>query len=152
MNMAIAGFLPVAIVRYVERTRRRRVGTDLLLAAFFLSVAAVAVVSVPNSASSAAIGGAAAVLGVGFAAHCRVGGRWRRFRAVSPAVPIAGVAWIALLAVGFPDPAGDGQVVNVYVHFVGYALGFTAAYLAHGWRLFDAASKKKGSAVGPETE
>ena len=52
--------------------------------------------------------------------------------------------WIGLLAIGFPEmPADSGSVTNIYVHFLGYALGFMTAYLGHEWGLFGDWSPRK---------
>ena len=43
---------------------------------------------------------------------------------------LAGVFFLAVPFVTFPaDPIVEGSVVNLYVHFLGYALGFVASYV-----------------------
>lgn len=140
VNMTLAGVLPVAIVRYITSRLRRPIDSTALPAVFFLSAGYVGGVAVPPSPASVVVAAVAGGLGVIFAAlfsraergSSRAGGG----RGLV-ATLVAGIGvWMALLSVGFPEPTGaDGAVVNVYVHFFGYALGFTTAYLAHEWGL-----------------
>lgn len=135
MNMVLVGFLPVAIVRYGETLRNRRVGTEVLLVSFFTSVAIIAAVSVPPSALSTAVMVAAAGLGAVFGVQLYFselgsGPFDASLRTVCPVIAAA-VVWAALPSTGFPDPARNGEVINIYVHFVGYALGFISGYLSH---------------------
>ena len=145
VNMALVGFLPTAIGRYMEAKRGRPVDTTLLLTAFFVSVGGIAILAVPRSALTLAVGTSGVALSVLFGwAFVRrerrltdTRERWRT-AAVDPAV-VAGVGtWLVLLVAAFPQTvASGGSVTNVYVHFVGYALGFMTAYFAHEWELFE---------------
>ncbi|WP_158294470.1 rhomboid family intramembrane serine protease [Halorubrum sp. GN11GM_10-3_MGM] len=151
VNMALVGFLPVAIGRYIEAKRGRPIDTGLLLAAFFLSVSGIAIFAVPRSPLASAVGTAGLTLCVLFGGSAvrqelRLAdsrGRWRA--SASDPVVIVGIGtWILLLATAFPQTvATDGSVTNVYVHFVGYALGFMTAYLAHEWKLFENRVEKR---------
>ena len=151
VNMALVGFLPIAIGRYIEAKRGRPIDATLLLAAFFLSVSGIAVLAVPWSSLTFAVGTTGLALSVlfggSFARHERTLAntheRWRTAVA-DPAVVFGIGAWILLLATAFPQTvATDGSVTNVYVHFVGYALGFITAYLAHEWKLFENRVEKR---------
>lgn len=140
VNMALVGFLPIAVGRYVESRLRRPIQTGVLLSSFFLSTAYIATASVPRSTFSLSVAAVSLVLGVAFV------GRERRYpapetllrSAVTDPSIVAGVgAWLLLLALAFPRVVvRDGSVVNVYGHFLGYSLGFMTAYLAHEWELF----------------
>ncbi|MFO7925516.1 hypothetical protein [Natronomonas sp.] len=142
INMAIVGFLPVATTRYLERKLEHPLDTSLLLTSFFLSMSYVGVVAVPLSTVSVALAAASVVFGSIFAiqfgrsvSEALLSGDTRSN--TFDATLLSGViVWIVLLSVGFPkiDATGDG-VTNLYVHFMGYALGFTVSYLVHEWRL-----------------
>lgn len=151
VNMALVGFLPVAIGRYIEAKRRRPIDTTLLLAAFFLSISGIAMLAVPRSALTVAVGTAGVALsvlfGASFVRHERrlenSRDRWRA-SASDPVVIVGTGTWILLLATAFPQTvAAGGSVTNVYVHFVGYALGFMTAYLAHEWEFFENRVEKR---------
>ena len=156
VNMALVGFLPTAIGRYMEAKRGRPVDTTLLLAAFFVSVGGIAILAVPRSALTLAVGTSGVALsglfGLVFIRRERrltdTRERWRT-AAVDPAV-VAGVGtWLVLLVAAFPQTvASGGSVTNVYVHFVGYALGFMTAYLAHEWELFENRVKNRSTPTG----
>jgi membrane associated rhomboid family serine protease len=156
VNMALVGFLPTAIGRYMEAKRGRPVDTTLLLTAFFVSVGGIAILAVPRSALTLAVGTSGVALSVLFGwAFVRrerrltdTRERWRT-AAVDPAV-VAGVGtWLVLLVAAFPQTvASGGSVTNVYVHFVGYALGFMTAYLAHEWELFENRVKNGSTPTG----
>ncbi|TKX87530.1 rhomboid family intramembrane serine protease [Halorubrum sp. SS5] len=145
VNMALVGFLPIAIGRYIEAKRERPVDTTLLLAAFFISVGGIAMFAVPRSPLTVAVGGAGVTLSVlfggSFVRHERnlANSRSQWVTAASDPAVVFGVGtWLLLLATAFPQTvASGGSVTNVYVHFVGYALGFITAYLAHEWELFE---------------
>jgi hypothetical protein len=154
ITMALTGVLPIAIVRYLEAKLDRPIETTLLLASFFVSVGYVGAVTVPVSPTSAAVVIAAAVFGSAFAVHfsrANVGSMRRAAtcEAFDRSLVVAVVAWILLLSVGFPRiEAGGNSVSNVYMHFIGYALGFTMAYLVHELRLFgDRPAKEKSMSL-----
>lgn len=151
VNMALVGFLPVAVGRYIEARRGRPIDTTLLLAGFFLSISGIAMLAVPRSALAFAVGTAGLALSVlfggSFVRHERrlanSQDRWRT-TASDPAVIVGIGTWGLLLATAFPQTvATGGSVTNVYAHFVGYALGFMTAYLAHEWELFENRVEKR---------
>ncbi|MBP1901951.1 membrane associated rhomboid family serine protease [Halorubrum trapanicum] len=157
VNMALVGFLPVAIGRYIEANRGEPIDTTLLLTAFFLSISGIAILAVPQSALTFAVGTAGVALSVlfggSFVRHERrlanSHDRWRA-SASDPVVIVGTGTWILLLATAFPQTvAAGGSVTNVYVHFVGYALGFMTAYLAHEWEFFENRVKKRVDAGRP---
>lgn len=151
VNMALVGFLPIAIERDIEAKRGEPIDTTLLLAAFFLSMSGIAVLAVPPSTLTFAVGTAGLALSIlfggSFVRHERrlanSQDRWRTV-ASDPVVVVGIATWILLLATAFPQVvASGGSVTNVYVHFVGYALGFMTAYLAHEWKLFENRVEKR---------
>jgi membrane associated rhomboid family serine protease len=151
VNMALVGFIPIAIARYIEAKRGRPIETTLLLAAFFLSVSGITMLAVPRSTLTFAVGTTGLALSVlfgrSFAHHeRRLANSHDRLRtaASDPAVVVGVGAWLLLLATAFPQTvASGGSVTNVYVHFVGYALGFITAYLAHELELFENRVEKR---------
>ena len=151
VNMALVGFLPVAIGRYVEVNRGRSIDTTLLLAAFFFSISGIAMFAVPGSPLASGVGTAGLALSVlfggSFVRHeLRLASSHDRWRtAVTDPTVVVGVGtWILLLVTAFPQTvATGGSVTNVYVHFVGYALGFMTAYVAHEWELFEDRVEKR---------
>lgn len=155
INMALAGFLPVAITRYLERKLRHRIDTSLLLASFFLSVGYVGVVAVPLSTVSVALATNSVMFGTIFAIQF---GRslsgtylWSVTRSdlTDATLVNAVIVWIVLLSMGFPEiDAGGEGVTNLFLHFVGYTLGFTTAYLVHEWRLLGDRPAKEYEPLG----
>lgn len=156
VNMALVGFLPTAIGRYVEAKRGRPVDTTLLLATFFVSTSGIAVLAVPRSALTLAVGTSGVALSVLFGGtfirrERRLTDTRERWRAAAadPEVVLGAGTWLLLLATAFPKTvASGGSVTNVYVHFVGYALGFMTAYLAHEWELFENRVKNGSTPTG----
>jgi hypothetical protein len=145
MNMALAGFLPVVIATYVERRLGYPVDGVILLTAFFSSVGYIAAIALPWSTPSNAI--AAVAVGVALAFTFRYGVSVRSGLSFTQrcldrcggkeTLSIAGLGvWVVLLSMGFPETVvSDGAVTNIYIHFLGYALGFANAYLAYEWEL-----------------
>lgn len=139
INTAFFGFLPIALVWYLSRRPGTRTGLHDAPVLFFGCTTLVAVVAVPPSLLSLS------VVVSGLLATVAYLGEWmpgivtlRReladgWRTRPGALGIAAVG--ASTAVLFPfvafpaAPAGGGQVVNIYVHLLGYTLGFIAAYV-----------------------
>ncbi len=144
LNMAIVGFLPVVIATFVERRLGHHVDGVALLTAFLASIGYIAALAVPQvrrSSATVLIVGIVAVSVAGKYGSVRIGrsvssefarenGKTGALLAVSFGI------WAALLSLGFPATVADGgTITNVYVHFLGYALGFTTAYIAYEWQL-----------------
>lgn len=157
MNMALVGFLPVVIATYIERRLGHFVDGVLLLVAFFVSVGYVAVIALPWTTYSAVITITATALAVGFVFKYVVSIR-ECLEPVQTLVEWCGGAktliatgigiWGLLLWMGFPESVAEGgAVINIYVHFLGYALGFITAYLAYEWQLIG--ERSVGTAVPP---
>jgi hypothetical protein len=145
MNMALVGFLPIVIATYAERRLGYLVDGVLLLVAFFVSASYIAAIAVPWTTYSAVIAVTAAVLALGFVLQYVVSIRdclepiqtLVEWCGGAKTIVVVGIGiWGALLWIGFPESvADDGAVINIYVHFIGYALGFITAYLAYEWQL-----------------
>ena len=145
LNMAISGFLPVAIATHVERRLDRPVDGAVLLVAFFASVGYIAAIALPRSTHSNAV--ALVAVGVVLGSALRYDVSFRsglsfvrrclgRFGGPEALSTVGVGVWAVLLSAGFPETVADeSAVTNIYVHFLGYALGFTSAYLAYEWRL-----------------
>ncbi len=136
VNAAFVGYLPVALAGYLRRVFGVTADRELAAGLFFLGLALVAVLVVrtPLTYAVAAVAALAAV---------------SRLRAVDAGLPrstdalgVPGEAELAVVAVLLlfggllgafpPDPVVDGAVVNVYVHLLGFALGFIAPFVTFG--------------------
>lgn len=143
--MAFAGYLPLALADYLHVRFDVGPGTALAPVFFFCSLAVVAALSVrtvvPGDATVLLGTSGLVVVAVLSALLFAVAAydESRRFRAKLQAAVHAtghfelGVAGFVLLAlfpfVAFPaDPTVGGHTLNLYVHLLGYALGFTVTY------------------------
>lgn len=143
--MAFVGYLPLALADYLEE--RADVGPSETLAPvfFFLGIALIAglsVQSVQRDRATVLLGTGGLVLTAMLSAllywlsapdHARDVLRKVRAAADRPGnvelLGFAGIVFVAFLFVAFPPAVTDGAiVVNVYVHLLGYALGFISAY------------------------
>lgn len=135
--LAFFGFLPLALAGHLHR--RFGVSSELDLAAvlFFAGLGLVALLSPasPVTYGLAAAAGLAALL-YGLPMLDGRSGLVRNVRAATGAAGHVELSLVALVAflvfpfVAFPPAPGAGAaVVNVYVHLLGYALGFMATYL-----------------------
>ncbi|MDH5018729.1 hypothetical protein [Halobacterium rubrum] len=137
LAMAFLGFLPVALALFARERLLPGVSLDHAPLLFFAGAGTVAVLAVP--ASRFALVGVA-VAAVGVAAYGR--SLWRavdasRLRAAlgrAGDAELAAAGVVLVLAAPFvafpPDAAGDGYVLNVYSHLLGFCLGFIAPYTA----------------------
>lgn len=134
--MAFFGFLPLALAGFVHD--RFDVGDEMDLAGalFFAGMAPVSLL-VAESVVTDGLAAAALLAAVLFAWSSLEG--TRRFGAsvrAATAAPgyfeLSAVGLVAFLAfpfLAFPtDPGAGGTIVNVYVHMLGYAMGFIATY------------------------
>ncbi len=139
LGMAYVGALPAALFLFLDRRLDARVGLDDAPGLFLAGLAVVAVRAVPTTAGLA-IAAAAGLLAVVYAFRLRravPGGSWaavRRALGRSGYVELAAatpVLFVLALLAGFPaDPLAPGTVVDLFGHFVGYALGFVSLYLS----------------------
>jgi membrane associated rhomboid family serine protease len=143
--MAFVGYLPLALADYLET--RADVGPSETVAPllFFLGMALVAglsVQSVQRDRATVLLGTAGLVLTAILAALLywlsapdRASDVVRKVRGMAhrpgnaELLGFSGVVFVSFFFVAFPPAAADGAtVVNVYVHLLGYALGFIATY------------------------
>lgn len=146
MAMALVGFLPVVTTEYVESRFSGAFGLSCSPALFFLGVVVIVMRATPPTLIRPALAGVAAGGGLLYLrASIRSLGADQReqFRAALgqvgyvEALVLALLLFFIVLFAGFPsDPIGDGWVVNVYVHFLGYGLGFLAPYLTYSINRF----------------
>lgn len=144
LNMALVGFLPVVIATYVERQLGYPVNGVVLLTAFFASVGYIAAIAVPQVPRSSALAAVTVTVAVSIARNYRrvqasrsvTGGRADGNWGIGTLIAVGFAVWAVLLSIGFPETvATGGTITNIYVHFLGYALGFTTAYIAYEWQL-----------------
>ena len=143
VNMALAGLLPILCYCYARDRFFPAAPLAALPAVFFGLVGWIALLALPVSTeglglAGLAIGVAGALLAVLYAASSDV--RFPppvrehvRTIASRPGhgdlLAVAAVAAVGYPVVGFPsDPAGGGSVVNLYVHLLGFCLGFIGPF------------------------
>ena len=152
VNMALAGLLPILWFCYARDRFAPAASVGALPAAFFALVGWIALLALPVSTegdgqAGLAIGVAGALLALLYAASSGV-----RFpRSVRPGVKslaarpgygdllaVGAVVVVGYPVVGFPsDPVGGGGVVNLYVHLLGFCLGFIGPFALLAAGVFD---------------
>lgn len=153
VNMAFAGVLGLLLVAYAGRRIDRRVRVRHAPGVFFAAVAVVSLVALPVDATSVGIAAASALVAVVYAASgwrdlrrtAANDGTAARARGVDSTAGyedvgvLAAVVFFGYPFVGFPSPAAvDGSIVNLYVHLLGFCLGFIVPYVAVETGLFAA--------------
>lgn len=143
--MAFVGYLPLALADYLETQADVGPSETVAPVLFFLGIALVAglsVQSVQRDRATVLLGTAGLILTAILAALLywlsapdRASDVTRKVRGMArrpgnaELLAFAGVVFVAVFFVAFPPAAADGTtVVNVYVHLLGYALGFIATY------------------------
>ena len=136
--MGLVALLAFELFAYVETRLSRCLSQEDAAVVFFAEIGLMAAVVRPHTTATVAIAVAAFVLAVGYAlAIGRV--LWAEDRVWTDRVGEAGYvelgAAAVVLLVGFPfvafppDPTGDGTVLNLYTHLLGFALAFLAAFI-----------------------
>lgn len=130
VNMAFVGYLPVALAGYLRATFDVRAERAIAAALFFVGLALVALLTV-RLTLTVAVAGVAGLAAVGNLLAADVG-----LPSSRPALGRSGDAELVVVAVFLlagglvaafpPDLTMNGAIVNVYVHLLGYALGFIA--------------------------
>lgn len=132
LNMAFSGLLALVLVAYGARLDDRIRLRDAP-ALFFAAIVTISIVALP-SGTARGVGVASAVLAAGYVIAAR-----RSPRGDPPVNLRAGwldagvlgaVALLGYQYVGFSTVTADGGVVNVYVHLLGFCLGFLVPYSA----------------------
>jgi len=143
--MAFVGYLPLALASYLEE--RADVGSSGTLGPifFFLGIGLIAglsVQSVERDRATVLLGTSGLILTAllsallyWLSASVEPGTVVQKLRAMArhsgaaELLGFAGVLFVVFLFVAFPSDVGSGTtVVNVYVHLLGYALGFISTY------------------------
>ncbi|WP_052334938.1 hypothetical protein [Halorubrum sp. AJ67] len=138
INMALFGYVAVALVTVVGD--RFEADTCRYLPALFLASAGyVAVHALPVSAASVGLASVALAVAIPFGRFAERHSTQSLRRTVAQALdtPVYGelfaVSVVILLGypfVGFPTPTPGGPRVNIYIHFLGYALAYTVVYVS----------------------
>mgnify|MGYP000005855926 CR=1 FL=1 len=139
VNMAFVGLLPTMLVGYVSRQFTAEVLDSHAPALFFVGTGVIALIAVPSRIGALAV---AVVAGAGVLLYVRdiyadvsdlsIAGFQH---ALTPAGHLELAALSLVLFVGAPFAAfttvsfGDGTVLNLYSHLLGYCLGYLAPYL-----------------------
>jgi len=143
INMALVGLFPLLLGLYARERFFPSASIRVLPALFFLLIGWIAALVLPLSTSGPGLAGVAitvagVLLGLIYALSTGVNRRWPLREQVRTATSRPGysdlfVVGVVLLVgyplVGFPaDPTGDGSVVNLYVHLLGFCLAFIGPF------------------------
>lgn len=152
VNMALAGLLPILWYCYARDRFAPAASVAALPAVFFALVGWIALLALPVSTegpglAGLSIGVAGALLALLYAASSGVRPprpllEHARTVASRPGygdlLAVGAVVAVGYPVVGFPaDPAGDGSVVNLYVHLLGFCLGFIGPFALLAGGVFD---------------
>jgi hypothetical protein len=144
INMALLGLLPLLLWAYARERFALDASVRALPAVFFLLVGWIALLALPVSTTGAGVAGlatAGAGVSIGAVYAMSTDGGVRlptrdRLRAVTSRpgygdlFVVGSVLLVGYPVVGFPaDPTATGQVVNLYVHLLGFCLGFIGAFV-----------------------
>lgn len=148
INMALLGLLPLLLVSYARRQFFPRLNLRHAPATFFLALAAVSLLALPSDAIVSSVAVASAGIGGLYLASVRRSWHLSPRETLSTLVArqgygdllvVALALFIAYPFVGFPaDVAGSGQVLNLYVHLLGFCLAFIGPYALLSAGAFDA--------------
>ncbi|QUO47522.1 hypothetical protein [Halorubrum ruber] len=152
VNMALAGLLPIVWYYYAREQFAPGASVAALPAVFFALVGWIALLALPVSTegiglAGLSIGVAGALLALLYAASSGVRlPRSLRAHAKSIAsrpgygdlLAVGAAVAVGYPVVGFPsDPAGADSVVNLYVHLLGFCLGFIGPFALLAGGVFD---------------
>ena len=155
VNMALAGLLPILWYCYARDRFAPSASVTALPAVFFALVGWIALLALPVSTEGVGLAGlatgvAGALLALLYAASsdARLPRPIRthlRSVASSPGygdlLAVGAVVAVGYPVVGFPaDPSGGGSVVNLYVHLLGFCLGFIGPFALLAGGVFDEAA------------
>ena len=155
VNMALAGLLPILWYCYAREEFAPSASLGALPAVFFALVGWIALLALPVSIegdglAGLAIGVAGALLALLYAASSDLRpphSLRERARTVASRpgygdlLAVGAVVAVGYPVVGFPaDPSGGGSVVNLYVHLLGFCLGFIGPFALLAGGVFDEAA------------
>ena len=130
--MAVSGLLPVALGGYLDRRFGLEISSEIAGFLFLVGLAITALLAVPDGFGWIAVPAVVGALGYAVSMG-RTETDIDRFR-TAPAGFLEFALWsvglfVFLVAAAFPAGAVVGEtIVNTYVHFLGYALGFLGSY------------------------
>lgn len=136
VNMAFVGFLPLALSSFLREHFAVDGELDVAGGLFFAGLAFVAVLSVQSIVTYGVAAASVLAAALFFFSAVELRGPTRPdIRAAAAAggyfelAAVAFVLFAGLPMLAFPaDPVDGGTIVNLYVHLLGYALGFIATY------------------------
>ena len=137
VNMAFVGLLALVLVAYGSRLDDR-IRVRYAPGLFFAVVALIALI-VPRAGTVTGIGAASVVVAAGYVLSARRSWPDQSRSGRHPRLDRAGWRDAGVLGVvtlfgyqyiGFESLAGDSGIVNVYVHLLGFCLGFIVPYTA----------------------
>ncbi|RLM71359.1 hypothetical protein DVK05_01515 [Halorubrum sp. Atlit-8R] len=152
VNMALAGLLPILWYCYARERFFPAASVAALPAVFFGLVGWIALLALPVSTEGIGLGGLAIGVASGLLAVLYAASSEVRFpppvrehvRTVASRpghgdlLAVAAVVAVGYPVVGFPsDPSGGGSVVNLYVHLLGFCLGFIGPFALLAGGAFD---------------
>lgn len=147
LNMAFAGLLALVLVGYAAALDHR-VRVRHAPGLFFALVAVISVVGLPGRLGRGIAVASAAVAAVYVVSARRAwqsdGATLTRPAGWFDAGVLGAVALLGYQFVGFGSPTVDGGVVNVYVHLLGFCLGFVVPYTALAAGVADGRSSDRG--------
>lgn len=136
VNMAFVGFLPLALSSFLREHFAVDGELDVAGGLFFAGLAFVAVLSVQSIVTYGVAAASVLAAALFFFSAVELRGPTRPdIRAAAAAggyfelAAVAFVLFVGLPMLAFPaDPVDGGTIVNLYIHLLGYALGFIATY------------------------
>ena len=139
--MAFFGILPVALYNYVRPLFVSELRARDLPVLFFVVAGIISGIVLPRSDATVAVAIVSGILAVVYAGFILVRELHARNRFGSPTRPVRPFGYVELpvagvvLLVGYPlvgfpsELVADNRVVNLYVHFLGFAIAFLATYV-----------------------
>lgn len=147
INMALLGILPLLLVSYARFQFFPHLRPRHAPPTFFLSLAGVSLLALPTTRVVASVTVTSTLVGSIYLAGLRASWDLSPMETLSTIVSrngygdllvAASVLFIAYPFVGFPtDIAGSGQILNVYVHLLGFCLAFIGPYTLLAAGVFD---------------
>lgn len=150
LNMAVAGLLPLLLTEYAGQRIHGAIKTRHAPGFFFLVMTLISLIAIPTQPVTIVLATASGLITVVYA--------WQLIQEIRnqpdsvrpwPRSFTHRGGWLefgvfsAIIVVGYPiigypaDPATASQVVNIYVHTLGYALAFIGGYIGLELGVFD---------------
>ncbi|MFB6300651.1 MAG: hypothetical protein ABEH65_10365 [Halobacteriales archaeon] len=137
--LTFAGFLPVAMTRYLGCRYSGPIDLDTAPSLFFLGTSIVAFLTVPNGRLRLSLVIASGIIGILYLWYpVRRLHQSRRGSFLEDTdrigmielVVFSIIAYYVILVVAFrTSMVGETSIVNLYLHFLGFSIGFLASYL-----------------------